>query len=439
MYSRAILSNMLWVPIEEVHDKVRRSLTFKPHYENLGSIPVYREVNGLFGFPRNYRLNVAKITKEVSDGHEALIDFRGTLRPEQIPVVDEFAENWRNKIDDQIIVADTGAGKTIMALAILCELGRTTLVIVPKTDLLKQWKDKILEFTTCKEHEIGLARQSICDFEGKKIVIGMIHSLSKDKYPKEFVNYFGVVVTDEIHKLGASTFSNTACLYPARHRLGVTATLQRADGMDAIVHAHLGYTIIKPKKSVQPNPTIAFSFYRKSSGRIPHWATKPMQRRGKLISLLATNRHRTAKIVEAVIRIVKSGRQTMVVSERIDHLKEISDVLITNGAGLTFGFYLGKTSQKEKERVSKECDIILATTPMLSLGTDIPTLKALIFATPLSNVMQTIGRTRRILKGAKTPFVYDIIDTEYEETVRWARNRRKFYKSKNYKIVNVTE
>ena len=439
MYSRAILSNMLWVPIEEVHDKVRRSLTFKPHYENLGSIPVYREVNGLFGFPRNYRLNVAEITKEVSDGHEALIDFRGTLRPEQIPVVDEFAKNWQNRIDDQIIVADAGSGKTIMALAMLSILKRTALIIVPKTDLLKQWKDKILEFTTCKEHEIGLARQSICDFEGKKIVIGMIHSLSKNKYPKEFVNYFGVVVIDEVHRLGASTFSNVACLYPARHRLGATATLQRSDGMDAIIHAHIGYTIIKPKKSVQPSPTIAFSIYKESSGQIPYWAVKPMQRRGILISLLASNTHRTQAITKIIIEIAKSNRQTMVVSERIAHLREIARAIISAKTGLIIGYYIGKTSSTRQEQVTKECNIILATMSMLSLGTDIPTLKALIFATPLSNVTQTIGRILRILKGAKTPFVYDIIDTEYEETIRWARKRRKFYKSKNYKIVNVME
>lgn len=441
MYSRAILSNMLWVPSGEVHEKVKESLIFVPAYENLASIKAYREVNSLFGFPRNYKINVSKTTKEVSDGCEIQLGFRGTLRQEQVPVVDTFVENWRDGIDDQIIVADTGSGKTIMALAMMCKLKRTTLVIVPKTDLLNQWKDKILEFTDCQEHEIGLARQSICDFEGKKIVIGMIHSLSKDKYPKDFVNYFGVVVTDEIHKLGAATFSNTACLYPARYRLGATATLQRADGMDAIINAHLGYTIIKPHKSVQPNPTVAFSIYRKSSGRIPHWATQPMQRRGKLISLLAGNRHRTIKIARAVVKIVKSNRQTMVVSERIEHLKELAIEIsaYSEGNKISYGYYIGRTSQKEKERIANECELILATTSMLSLGTDIPTLKALIFATPLSNVAQTIGRIRRISEGTKAPFVYDIIDTEYEETVRWARKRRKFYKSKNYKVVNITE
>lgn len=440
MYSRAILSNMLWVPIEEVREEVRRSLTFVPHYDNLGPIQVYREVDGLFGFPRNYKLNVSEVTTKTTDGHAIDIVFRGTLRPEQVPVVDAFIENWRHRINDQIIVADTGSGKTIIVLAILSLLQRTTLIIVPKTDLIKQWKDRILEFTTCKEHEIGLARQSTCDFEGKKIVIGMIHSLSKDKYPKEFVNYFGIIVTDEIHKLGASTFSNTACLYPARHRIGATATLQRADGMDVVISAHLGNTIVQPKKSVQPNPTVAFSIYRESSGQIPSWATQDMQRRGKLISLLAANKQRTAKIAKAIINIVKSGRQTMVISERIEHLQEIAETIAgVLNTDIKYGFYIGRTSQKERERIAKECDLILGTTSMLTLGTDIPTLKALIFATPISNATQAVGRIRRISEGTKAPFVYDIIDTAYAETIRWAEKRRKFYKSKNYKIVSVQE
>jgi superfamily II DNA or RNA helicase len=87
------------------------------------------------------------------------------------------------------------------------------------------------------------------------------------------------------------------------------------------------------------------------------------------------------------------------------------------------GYYIGATSEKERERVKQECDCILATTSMISVGTDIPTARALVFATPLAHIKQVSGRIRRLCDKVKDPIIYDLVDIEHPETRGWAMVR----------------
>ncbi len=98
------------------------------------------------------------------------------------------------------------------------------------------------------------------------------------------------------------------------------------------------------------------------------------------------------------------------------------------------GYYIGATSEKEKQRVREECDCILATTQMLSIGTDIPTARALVFATPLAHIKQVAGRIRRLCDEVKDPVIYDLVDTAYIETRNWAMVRERRYRRDGYQV-----
>jgi predicted helicase len=114
------------------------------------------------------------------------------------------------------------------------------------------------------------------------------------------------------------------------------------------------------------------------------------------------------------------------------------------------GFYVGSlyadlessrkivVKEKERERVAKECKVILATYGKVSIGTDIETLSGLVLATPTSDVLQTVGRIVRIMDGKKSPIVVDFVDTYYKDAVGWAYNRRKFYQEHNYYMKEVS-
>lgn len=383
-----------------------------------------------FGFPRHAAIKVDSVQDETIEGLPANFRFLGDLRSYQLPVIEKFKKKMGNGTRDIILEADTGAGKTVMLIYMLHLLGHAALVIVPKTDLVSQWRKRILEFTDIPASKIGLARQDVCEYEGKSVVIGMIHSVCKDRYPEAFKRHFGVVVFDELHKLGAFYFSKVGGMFPAKHRIGATATLNRSDGLESAFLVHLGSTIIRPDISEQPVPEVAVYTYKTGSGRIPSYLQETISRRGVLLSKLAKNNKRSMVIAKFAAQLVDSGRQTLVVSERIPHLKQIYQYMLQMGVDESdLGFYLGATKKKERVRVAKECRCILATMSMLSLGTDIPTLRGLVFATPVSQIAQPVGRIRRINPELKDPFVVDFYDSDYEECTRWMRNRRKFYES----------
>jgi superfamily II DNA or RNA helicase len=265
----------------------------------------------------------------------------------------------------------------------------------------------------------------------------MIHSLCKDKYPIAFKEYFGLVIFDELHKLGAFTFSQVGGMFPARYRLGATATLRRSDGMAKVFYSHLGTEVIKPLKGDQPVPKIIVVKYPRSSGKIPHWANNKVKRRGVLFSLLAKNPERIDWIANLTVDLYKSGRQTLVLGERIVQLENIIRFL-TDKYGVDrddIGLYIGKTSANQRKRIAEKCKIIAATTSMLSLGTDIPTLRGLVFATPLADVEQAIGRICRICADTQKPIVIDFVDVQYKETMGWYQGRLKFYRRKDLEVV----
>lgn len=404
--------------------------TFDPKFSNLESVPTYSERNGYFGFPRHSGIKVQEIDDQMVEGGHASVRFLGDLRDSQVPVLLQFQELVERGKHDLILEADTGSGKTIMLLKMWSMISRPALVVVPKTDLVGQWRKRILEFTDIPASRIGLAQQNVCEYEGKSIVIGMIHSLCRDKYPEEFKRHFGLIIFDELHKLGAFYFSRVGGMFPAKYRIGATATLKRSDGLERAFYVHLGGTIMRPEVSEQPVPKVAIYNYKESSGKIPYYLSEVIARRGVLLSKLAKNDNRSRIIAQLAAQLVGSERQVLIVSERIPHLEKIGKMLQQIGIRKEdIGFYLGKTKKAERVRVAKECRCILATTSMLSLGTDIPTLRGLVFATPVSQVIQPVGRIRRINPELLVPFVIDIYDSFYEECTRWMRNRRRFYES----------
>lgn len=442
MYSRAILSDYLWVPSEEVTDLslLKRRLTLTPRFDNLAPISAYAERDGYFGFPRHARIEIKQIKDRTALGQPISMQFTGTLREQQLPVLAEFNDAVYEGNSDLILDAPPGFGKTVVLLKLLSLLGRTALIVVPKSDLIEQWEERINEFTNYGPWDLGIAQgRDNCVYEGRPIVLGMLQSIWKDMYSDEFKRYFGVVVFDEIHRMGAQHFSNAISQFPARYRLGASATLKRSDGMERLIQAHLGTRILGSGKAEQPKPNVACINFSKPSGKVPYWAKDKIIRRAKILSYLSRNKERNAVILEKAYELVCSDRQTLVLSDRVMHLKTLKkDFAEKFGYDTTkLGLYVGSTSPEERKRIQKECDVIFATTGMLGLGTDIPTLKGLVITMPIANPEQAVGRIRRICPGTKCPVVVDIYDSAYSETINWFEKRKDYYEKNNFKVVMV--
>jgi superfamily II DNA or RNA helicase len=356
------------------------------------------------------------------------------LRENQVGLIEDFCTRVQNGKTGFLLNAMTGFGKSFCCCRMLAELGRTALIVVPRDFLVEQWVNYLTSHMKLTKSDIGIAQQDVCDFRGKKVVVGMIHSLAKDKYPEEFKRYFGVVVWDEVHVVGAETFSATVGLFSPRYRIGMSATPSRKDGMDDVFKLTIGKTVLVPTTPgsgrVLVSPKVFLRSYKTAK---QHPYLSKMQdaksRRGVLISELSGDLARNALIAVYVKRFYESGRRTLVFSDRIEQLSLLKDILIMRHGmkASSIGVFTGSTKEADRRVILKNSPIIFATYGVMSMGVDVPDLRALIFATPLSEVAQATGRILRLCEGAKEPIILDIVDAAYADCVRWAACRQKYY------------
>lgn len=433
------LSNMWWVPSGELPtEKLKNELTVRSCYEDVPPIKTYKEQDGYFGIPRNYTQFVeTEFKDERTTGKSINIEFNGQLRQQQDYVIKKWLEYYNSGATDTILNCPTGAGKTILALKIAAILKVPFLVIVPREGLMGQWATKILEFTNIKNGQIGYIQQTTCDYENKSACVGMIHSICKDHYSEEFKKHFGLVIWDEVHLVSAQTFSETAGMFPAKYRMGLSATLERSDKMQDVAFHHLGQNIIAPQKSYQPKPTVGVYKYRGISTRFPHWITTKIQKRAWLLSTLASDTERNKLIAYFAHVLIQKGLRTLVIGERIKQLEEIRYYLYHEYDEANTGVYISNVKKETKEHLLENADCLLATTKMLDVGIDKDTLRGLIFATPLSDVRQVVGRIRRINNSVPDPIVIDIVDKSHKQPQWWAEKRREWYEEENFKVVNI--
>ena len=158
--------------------------------------PIYRETKNKIYIPKFYGLENygdpdAVITPE---GININVDFKGSLRDYQRSVVEKWLKAAKEK-GCGLIEADCGAGKTCMAIWLISQLKKKTLIIVHKEFLLNQWKERLEQFMP--DAKIGRIQGPIIDIEGKDVVIGMLQSLSMKDYEQTMFLDFGFTIIDE--------------------------------------------------------------------------------------------------------------------------------------------------------------------------------------------------------------------------------------------------
>ena len=125
------------------------------------------------------------------------VDFNlvvGSKNGEQAKLCERMT-NLLLKGESFILRAGTGTGKTWLGSAAVAAVGRKALIIVPKQDLMDQWRERLKMFLGLKDHDIGRIQSNKVSVIGKKVVIGMVHSVAmQDRYPEGTFDDFGLVV-----------------------------------------------------------------------------------------------------------------------------------------------------------------------------------------------------------------------------------------------------
>jgi superfamily II DNA or RNA helicase len=233
--------------------EIKRDLTVNPYVAgdfgnaNEKKFSLFMESPNSIYIPKFYGLKkLGQPTKNnLNDGISIDIQFNGSLRDEQIPIVDLYMKSAREK-GGGIISLKCGGGKTVLALNIISLINQKTIIVVHKDFLMNQWRERIQQFIPTAR--IGKIQQNTVDIEDKDIVLAMVQSLSMKEYPDETFQGFGLAIFDECHLLGAEIFSKSMRKVSSKYMLGLSATPNRKDGLRKVFEWYIGDLVYQTKE-----------------------------------------------------------------------------------------------------------------------------------------------------------------------------------------------
>lgn len=447
-YSKIIDHTHIFIPKAELVrpvNELRGMFTVRSKFDPDVSCTIYRETKDYFGVPRYYlsdpKLFADEYVDKRADGFSVKFNVIHEPRERQVPVLESFRKKFDAGKTGFILSAPTGTGKTFMMLYMLSVIGRNALVIVPREYIVDQWIEMIRKHTDIPDDKIGVVQQNRCDFEGKWITVGMLHSIAMRDYGKQFKQAFGVVVWDEVHTVATEVFSRTVNILPARYRIGASATPRRKDGMDAVFKLSIGECYLSVDGVPDLVPKVVVQEYRTPLPlpRGLRYAKDAKSRYGVITSFIAEDAVRNNLIAYYICKLRESGRRVLMLTDR---KSQISDVFanLTHRFGVQHvdvGIFTGSTPKISRQSIIKTSPIILATYGVMRMAVDAPDLDGLVFGTPVSDAEQAVGRILRKKSGKKRPVVVDIVDTKLEDTIKWAEKRFALYDRFGADIVKV--
>ncbi|MCX6676714.1 MAG: DEAD/DEAH box helicase family protein [Methanothrix sp.] len=373
------------------------------------------------------------------------------LRDYQNQALDAWVANGNRGI----IVLPTGSGKTLVGIKAISLLNTPTLVVAPTLDLVDQWRTRLKkEFRT----EVGVLGGGEWDI--KVITVSTYDSayIHADKLG----NRFGLIIFDEVHHLPAAGYRNIAEMFASPYRMGLTATLEREDGLHAELNRLVGGKVFEKrvkeltgihlspfriekitveltegeKAEYEKNQTI-FSDYLakiKLTIRSPADFQKLVMRSGRdpgaRRALLARNKARdvaynsvskTRKLAEVLKK--HSGSKIFIFTEHNKLVHRISRQFLI--PSITY-----RTTTRERsetlDRFRSGVYRAVVTSKVLDEGIDVPDADVGIILSGTGSERAFIQRLGRILrkKEGKEAVLYEIVSAETSE-VNTARRRKR--------------
>lgn len=361
------------------------------------------------------------------------ISFVGTLRLDQEAAVAGMLHQ-----DTGVLCAPTAFGKTVTAAAIIARRGVNTLVLVHRTELLKQWQERLQAFLGVGKGVVGTIGGGKAKPTGK-IDIAVMQSVSRQGEVNPLVENYGQVIVDECHHVGAVSFDAILKRTKAKYVLGLTATPIRRDGQQPIIFMQCGpirYTAASPAGTPHDLEVLPRSRFT----RIDLPTDAGIQ---DVFRHLANDQARTESIASEVRDAVGQGRKVLVLTERTEHLDAIKTEL--DGL-LPVPFVLhGRMSKKQRSALVADLDalppdaprVLLSTGKLVGEGFDHPPLDTLVLAMPVSwkgTLQQYAGRLHREHASKVDVRIIDFVDTGHPALLRMWDKRQAGYKAMGYRL-----
>lgn len=470
------ISNYILIekPTDEIKKYVKKELVFdnpqyakmfkmgKGYYNIPKHIKLYDEYDNNLYLPigcfddiyKMYPDNSLYIDYSISK--KANIKSNIILRDYQVPTVKAVREHCTG-----IISLKVGCGKTESILHTIAELNQKTLFMAHTIELVRQAEERCKNKMDCKTGIISDGK--LCNIEDCDIVFGTVQSVYK------FINNgglkqndFGMIVIDEVQHLSCNPksiqmFKSVFSFFAAKYKIGLSAEVHRADGLQNCIYKIVGniiygmersgndYKCIYNGKELMRFPVDKFQVPCQVKVRTTNYNLDGREVFSKnggtiefaaLITDLANDVDRNALIVNDIKNM---DGYTIVLSDRVSQLKYLQSQLGSNAIEID-----GSTSKKIRKQLMEEMrkgkyKVLCISTNIAKEGLDIPMLSNLVLATPFKDygaVIQSCGRIQRPSEGKTKATVYDYVDNVGMLRGFYVK-RRSIYRKNKWDIDNI--
>lgn len=332
------------------------------------------------------------------------------LRPYQHQVIADFRREVEAGYRRILMVAPTGAGKTVIARAVIeqeVQNYKSVLVIAHRREIIAQTSSKLDGISH------GIIQAGFSSRPLERVQVASIQTLHKRAIRGNTIDLppADLLVVDEAHHAPARTYSEIIKAYPKAILLGLTATPCRGDGrglggiFERLIQCPQIPELIQQGYLV---PTVVYAPYNPDLRGV-------RTRHGDYVEAELAERMDQAELVgDIVTHWVKfgEGRKTVCFAVNVAHSKHICLEFIE--AGVRAEHIDGNTPKPERDATLSRLasgEIELVTNCMvLTEGWDLPDCSCEILARPTKKMglyRQMIGRVLRPAPGKTNCIVLD--------------------------------
>lgn len=386
----------------------------------------------LAGYQRGEPLSI-ELRSETRQG----VSFQ--LRDYQAEAVDTFMRMGSGAGGSGLLVLPCGAGKTIIGIAVMANIGSACLVLTTNTSSVKQWIREILDKTTLAESAIGEYTGQMKQVRPVTVATYQIltHRRAGDD---DFAHMqlfqerdWGLIIYDEVHLLPAPVFRATAGIQ-AKRRLGLTGTLVREDGKEEDVFSLVGpKTYEIPWKDLEQQGWIASVDCAEIRVPLPPDAKLRYSHAGAREQYRIAGENSLKLAVLHDLLTLHAERAALVIGQYLEQLSDIAE-------RFRAPMISGRTPQSERERLYRQFrngDIpLLIVSKVANFAIDLPDASLAIQVSgsfgSRQEEAQRLGRILRPKEGDNKAHFYSIVSQETREQ-DFAMKRQLFLLEQGYR------
>ena len=352
------------------------------------------------------------------------------LRPYQLGGVDRVRRFLRGGFARVLLVAPTGAGKTVIAVHMIeCSLalGNRILFLAHRRELIVQAWKKLVGCACPAGFDHVSTRHEACRQDGLPLAsVGIMMGKDPRRNPRAVVQVASVdtlrnrnkppadvIFIDETHRALAGTYLKILEAYPDAAVIGMTATPYRADGR-GLGELYQQLTVVaSPRELIVDGFLVEPRVFTVPAKDLPKLAGLKMKGGdydAEALSAAVDQIGLVGNIVEHWLRLAEN-RRTVVFAVNVEHSRHI--VQRFKEAGVAAEHLDGTTPTAERDAILSRLDQgitrVVSNCAVLCEGWDQPSVKCVVLARPTKSTglyLQQAGRILRPWQG-ETALILD--------------------------------